>query len=287
MSAATAATHPAFVLQAKARHPALFAADRRRRRWQVAAAALCVLYGAFCVWAFGITIERLFGGLGRVGIVLRSMLVWKDFWSWDFSGIFEGLAQSVAMAFLGTLLASLVAFPLAFVAARSVVRHPLPRHAVRRLFDLLRGVDKLIWALVYVRAFGLGPLSGTLAILTSDIGELGKLFSEALENVDKRQVEGVRATGAGRIQTYRFGHLPQVTPVMLSQALYYVESNTRSATIMGVVGAGGIGLQLAERMKVQYWDQAAFIVLLILLTVAAIDCVSGRLRRHLIGRGRA
>jgi phosphonate transport system permease protein len=274
------------VPSAKERFPAVFAADRRRRRWQLAALVACLVYGAFCVWLFGITFQRLFGGLDRIGIVLRSMLVWKDFWSWDFQGIAEGLAQSLAMAFLGTLLASIVAVPLAFVAARNVVRNPVPRNLARRLFDLLRGVDPLIWALVYVRAFGLGPLPGTLAILTSDIGSLGKLFSEALENVDRKQVEGVRATGASRLHTYRFGFLPQVMPVMLSQVLYYFESNTRSATIMGVVGAGGIGLQLSERMKVQYWDQAAFIILCILVMVGVIDWASGTLRRRLIGQGR-
>ena len=211
------------------------------------------------------------------------MLVWKDFWSWDFAGILTGLAQSIAMAFLGTLIDATLALPLAFLAARTVVANPIFRNLVRRLFDFLRGVDRLIWALVYVRAFGLGPLAGTLAILTADTGELGKLFSEALENVDGKQVEGVRSTGASRLQIFHFGFLPQIFPVILSQALYYVESNTRSATIVGVVGAGGIGLQLSERMRVQYWDQAAFIVLLILVTVAIIDWASGLLRRRLIG----
>jgi phosphonate transport system permease protein len=284
-AAAGAAVHPAAdpVRAAKERHPAVFAADRRRRRWQRAAAAGCLLYGASCAVLFDATPARLFGGLERIGVVLGQMLVWKDFWSWDFAGIFEGLAQSLAMAFLGTVLAALVAFPLAFLAARSVVRRPVPRHAARCLFDLLRGVDKLIWALVYVRAFGLGPLPGTLAIFTADVGELGKLFSEALENVDGKQVEGVRATGASRLQLYRYGYLPQVFPIMVAQVLYYVESNTRSATVMGVVGAGGIGLQLSERMKVQYWDQAAFIILLILVAVGLIDWCSGRLRRRLVG----
>lgn len=267
-------------------HPAVFAAAARRVRVQWIAFAVCLAYGAFCLWLFGVTFERLTSGLGRIGIVLYQMVVWKDFWSWDFRGIFEGIAQSLAMAFLGTLLASLVGLPLAFLAARTVVRNRLLRHSVRRVFDLLRGIDPLIWALVYVRAFGLGPLPGMMAIFTTDVGTFGKLFSEALENADGRQIEGVRATGAGRLQVYRYGFMPQIFPIMLSQVLYYMESNTRSATIMGIVGAGGIGLQLSERMKVQYWDQAAFIIILILITVGLIDWGSATIRRRFIGEGR-
>uniref|UniRef100_UPI00135B6EDC phosphonate ABC transporter, permease protein PhnE n=1 Tax=Geminicoccus flavidas TaxID=2506407 RepID=UPI00135B6EDC len=256
-------------------------------RLKTAAVSFCLLYGLFCLWLFDVTWQRLTAGLGRITVVLGQMLVWNDFWSWDFAGIFTGLGQSLAMAFLGTLLASLVALPLAFLAAQTVVRPALPRHLVRRLFDLLRGVDQLIWALVFVRALGLGPLPGLLAIFTSDVGTLGKLYSEALENVDRRQIEGVRATGASRLQIYRYGFLPQVFPVFLSQTLYFIESNTRSATVLGVVGAGGIGLQLSERMKVQYWDQAAFIILLILVTVAVVDQISARIRRRFIqGAGR-
>jgi phosphonate transport system permease protein len=268
------------------RFGAVFAAERRRRRRLLVALVVCLAYGALSVWAFDVTFQRLFGGLERMWIVQRAMVVGKDFWSWDFAGIFEGLAQSLAMVFLGTLMASLVGLPLAFLAARTVVRSTLLRHTVRRVLDFLRGVDPLIWALVYVRAFGLGPLPGTLAIFTTDTGTLAKLYSEALENVDKRQIEGVTATGASPLQTYRFGFFPQIFPVFLSQTLYYVESNTRSATIMGVVGAGGIGLQLSERMKVQYWDQAAFIIVLILAMVATIDWVSSRIRRRFIGEAR-
>lgn len=268
------------------RHGEVFASAKRRRTWQLIALLVCLAYGVFSIWAFDISFQRLFGGLERMWLVLRQMIVWKDFWSWDFAGIFEGMAQSLAMALLGTLIAATIAFPLSFVAACTVMRVAFFRHVVRRLFDLLRGVDPLIWALVYARALGLGPLPGTLAIATSDIGSLGKLFSKALENVDRKQIEGVTSTGASRLQTYRFGFLPQVSPVFLSQILYYVESNTRSATIMGVVGAGGIGLQLSERMKVQYWDQAAFIILLILVMVACIDWVSGLIRRRFIGKAR-
>jgi phosphonate transport system permease protein len=129
-----------------------------------------------------------------------------------------------------------------------------------------------------------GPLAGVLAIITSDTGTLAKVYSEAVENVDKKQLDGVKATGAGTLQLYRFGALPQIMPVFLSLSLYFFESNTRSATILGIVGAGGIGLQLSERMRANLWDQTAFIILLILITVALIDHLSRLIRERFIGK---
>ena len=136
---------------------------------------------------------------------------------------------------------------------------------MRRFFDFIRGIDSLILALIFITVVGLGPFAGVLAIAVSDMGVLAKLFAEAIENVEKDQVEGVRATGAKPVQVMRFGILPQVFPVMLSNALYYFESNTRSATILGVVGAGGIGTQLTDRIRINNWDEVCFIVLMILV----------------------
>ncbi|MCR9072809.1 MAG: phosphonate ABC transporter, permease protein PhnE [Alphaproteobacteria bacterium] len=243
-----------------------------------------IAYFAFCVWAFEITFERLFGGLHKMGHVIYSMVIWNDFLSWDFTGILIGLGETVGMALLGTTIASIFALIFGFVAAKNVVPNRIVHHVVRRFLDILRGVDTLIWALVFVRAVGLGPLAGVLSIIVSDTGTLSKLYSEAVENIDRKPIEGVRSTGAGRMQGYRFGFLPQVMPVFLSLSLYWFESNTRSATILGIVGAGGIGMQLSERMKVQYWDQAAFIILLILQTVALIDTLSKWIRMRLIGK---
>jgi phosphonate transport system permease protein len=196
--------------------------------------------------------------------------------------ILKGIAESVAMAFLGTFMAAIVAVPLGFMGARNVVTTTLLRFSLRRVFDGMRGVDQLIWALAFVRAVGLGPLAGVLAIFVSDIAVLSKLYAEAIENAEKRQAEGVTAAGGGRLLGIRFGLLPQVAPVMLAQALYFFESNTRSASILGVVGAGGIGLQIAERIRVRHWDEVAFIIILMIITVAAIDWISARIRRRLI-----
>jgi membrane dipeptidase len=132
------------------------------------------------------------------------------------------------------------------------------RQGVRRILDMLRGIDQLVWGLVFVRAVGLGPLAGVLAIFISDLGTLSKLYSEAIENIDRKQVEGVRATGAGPFAVIRYGYLPQVLPVFISQSLYFWESNTRSATILGIVGAGGIGMILIERFRASLYDQVAF-----------------------------
>jgi phosphonate transport system permease protein len=155
---------------------------------------------------------------------------------------------------------------------------------VRRLLDDIRGVDTLIWALVFVGVVGLGPFAGILAIAVSDTGAFGKLFSEAIEATRARERETILASGGTGLMGVRFGLVPQVLPIIASQVLYFFEANTRSATIIGIVGAGGIGLQLSEQIRTYDFDQVAFIVLLILAAVATIDWISGKLRFAIIGR---
>jgi len=141
----------------------------------------------------------------------------------------------------------------------------------------------LIWALFFTRAFGPGPLAGIAAIFFTDTGTLGKLYAEALENIDDKQRDGVRAVGASPALVQRFGVLPQVLPVFASQALYFWESNTRSATIIGAVGAGGIGLKLWEAMRTNAnWANVFYMVLLILIVVYVFDAISSALRHRLI-----
>jgi phosphonate transport system permease protein len=251
----------------------------RLLRWLLGAAF--ILWLGTLLWWFDITPRRLWNGLSGLATIVRLMIPPSpgELW-WD---IMKGMAESVAMAFLGTVMAALVAVPLGFLGARNIVTVTLLRFSVRRLFDGIRGVDQLIWALAYVRAVGLGPLAGVLAIFTSDTAVLAKLYAEAIENAEKRQSEGIVAAGGSRLQALRFGVLPQVLPVMLAQALYFFESNTRSAAILGVVGAGGIGLQIAERIKVRHWDEVAFIILMMVVTVGVIDWLSARVRQRLIG----
>ena len=206
---------------------------------------------------------------------------------WQHLDVWEKLLQTIVMAFIGTLFAMLVAFPLSFIAARNIFRNRPANQVAKRLFDFLRSVDMLIWALFFTRAFGPGPLAGISAIFLTDTGTLGKLYSEALENIDEKQREGVRSVGAPPVAVQRYGTVPQVMPVFLSQALYFWESNTRSATIIGAVGAGGIGLKLWEAMRTNSdWENVAYMVLLILLVVFIFDGISNALRSRLIGKER-
>jgi phosphonate transport system permease protein len=196
----------------------------------------------------------------------------------------KALGETLSIALLGTTLAAVMALPVSLFAARNIVRSNFLRFPVRRFLDSIRGIDTLIWALVWINVVGLGPFAGVLAIAVSDFGAFGKLFSEAIEAADQKQVEGIRASGGSALHEIRFGLMPQVLPVIAGQVLYYIESNTRSATIIGIVGAGGIGLQLAEQIRVLEWQKVSFLILMILVAVAAIDWISGKLRFAIIGR---
>jgi len=210
----------------------------------------------------------------------------RDFWTnsmWRHGDVLWAMFETVLMAFLGTFGAALIALPLGFLAARNMMPFGPLRFMLRRIFDFIRGVDGLIWTIVLARAFGPGPMTGSLAILLTDTGSFGKLFSEALENIDEKQVEGIRSTGAGALQRARFGVIPQVTPVLLSQVLYFLESNTRGATVIGAIVGGGIGLLLTQAIQTQKdWEDVAYYVVLIVLMVMAMDSLSGWLRRRLI-----
>jgi phosphonate transport system permease protein len=232
------------------------------------------------LWRVDASPARIWEGLSRLGWLLA--LMWPPSPGGAMAELLHGLAESLAMAFLGTVLAACAALPLALLGAGNVVGSTLLRFSVRRVYDGLRGIDTLIWALIFVSAVGMGPFAGILALAVPDTGTLAKLFSEALEGADRRQVEAVRAAGAGRVLAVRLGLLPQVAPVMLAQTLYTLESNARSATILGVVGAGGIGLALSDRIRINNWDEAAFIILMILVMVAAIDMASRAIRLRLI-----
>jgi phosphonate transport system permease protein len=223
---------------------------------------------------------RIWDGLAKLGFLLGFMLPPSDGGQiWEFA---YGILETVGMAFLGTLIAAIVALPLGFLGAKNVIPNWVFHFGLRRFFDGFRAVDSLIWALIFVAAVGMGPFAGVLAIVFSDIPVFAKLFSEAIENIDRKPVEGVRASGAREIHTVRLGIFPQVVPVMLSHVLYFFESNVRSATILGIVGAGGIGLALSDRIRINNWDEAAFIILMILVTVAVIDNISKRIRMKII-----
>ncbi len=240
---------------------------------------------------FFFTLDSPYHGLGPVTLAQRAFSgeasqIWHDFWNnrmWQHSQVVWAIFETILMAFLGTFGAAIVALPLAFLAARNFAPLRILRFAMRRMFDFFRGVDALIWTIVLARAFGPGPLTGALAILITDTGSFGKMFSEALENVDEKQIEGIQSTGAKPLQRYRFGVIPQITPVLLSQILYFFESNTRSATIIGAITGGGIGLLLTQAMITQKdWEEVSYYIILVILMVMFMDWLSGLLRNRLI-----
>ena len=215
-------------------------------------------------------------------------LAWNEFLTnseWQHGDVLNKLLQTIVMAFVGTLFAAILAFPLAFIAARNVTNSRPANWITKRFFDFTRSVDMLIWALVFTRGFGPGPLAGIAAIFVTDTGTFGKLYSEAIENIDDKQREGIRSVGASPVDVNRYGIIPQVAPVMVSQTLYFWEANIRGATIIGAVGAGGIGLKLLEAMRTnQDWENVAYMVLLILIVVFVFDNISNALRSRLIGK---
>ena len=229
----------------------------------------------------GFSPARMLSGLHQLGWITM-MMIPPDPGS-SLPLYMKALGETLSIALLGTTLAAIFALPVSLLAAKNIVPSNIFRFPIRRFLDSIRGVDTLIWALVWINVVGLGPFAGVLAIAISDFGAFGKLFSEAIEGADQKQVEGIRASGGNVLHQIRFGLMPQVFPVIAGQMLYFFESNTRSATIIGIVGAGGIGLQLAEQIRVLEWQKVSFLILMILIAVAMIDWISGKLRFAIIG----
>ena len=266
----------------RAKYPEIFERPAASRL-----ATPAMLVAAFAVFVYGLvdlgfSPAKLFNGLNQLGWITL-MMIPPDPGS-SLPAYLSALGETLSIALLGTTIAAVAALPFSLLAARNIIPSAWLRFPVRRAFDSIRGVDTLIWALVWINVVGLGPFAGVLAIALSDFGAFGKLFSEAIEAADKKQVEGVRASGGNALHEIRFGLMPQVLPVIAGQVLYFIESNTRSATIIGIVGAGGIGLQLAEQIRVLEWQKVSFLILMILVAVAAIDWISGKLRFAIIGQ---
>ena len=266
----------------KIRYPDVFARPVSARLAMpaiVLAAVTLVIYG---LYDLDFSPARMLAGVSQLGWIVMLMIPPDP--GPSLPTYLVAMGETLSIALLGTVLAATLALPVSLLAARNIVPSVLVRFPARRFLDSIRGIDTLIWALVWINVVGLGPFAGVLAIATSDFGAFGKLFSEAFEAADKKQVEGIRAAGRNSLHEIRFGLLPQVLPVIAGQILYFIESNTRSATIIGIVGAGGIGLQLAEQIRVLEWQKVSLLILMILVAVAAIDWLSGKLRFAIIGR---
>jgi phosphonate transport system permease protein len=266
----------------RARYPDVFSRPMASR-----AGVPAIFVAALALFIFGLneldfSPARMWTGLRELGWITMMMIPPNP--GSSLPAYLQAMGETLSIALLGTTLAAVFALPVSLLAARNVIPSAWLRFPVRRFLDSIRGVDTLIWALVWINVVGLGPFAGVLAIAISDFGAFGKLFSEAIEAADKKQVEGIRASGGSALHEIRFGLMPQVLPVIAGQVLYFIESNTRSATIIGIVGAGGIGLQLAEQIRVLEWQKVSFLILMILVAVAAIDWISSRLRFAIIGR---
>jgi phosphonate transport system permease protein len=205
-------------------------------------------------------------------------------WYWNVTGWLKLLLDTVLIAYLGTLIGASLALTMAFLAAANLAPNNALRWTVKRIFEFCRTVPDLVFALMFVSAFGLGPLAGILAISIHTFGTLGKLFTEAIENIDMKPVEGVRSTGGRFIETVRFGALPQVMSSFAGYTLLRFEINVRSGSVVGMVGAGGIGQDLFVAIRKFYYTDVSAILLMIIVSVAVIDLVTERIRRRLSGQ---
>lgn len=189
---------------------------------------------------------------------------------------------TIKMAMWGTVLATLAAVPLSILAARNTSPHPIIYQVTRRSLDFIRGLNEFVLALIFVAAVGLGPFPGILALAVGTAGVLAKLISEGIEVVDPGQVEAVRATGAKGLQVFTHGIWPQVVPHTVSMILYRFESNVRSATVLGLVGAGGIGLYVTESIRSFNFKAGCTVIIVILISVFIVDFISAQVRKRLV-----
>ncbi len=269
----------------KRQHPQIFLQQKRYIRWVTIIGIAIFLYYLFFFKTFGIPWQVFVNGSQQISRYFLRMFVWHDFVNWPFRYYFGQIFITLAIVFAGTLTATLIALPLSFLAARNVMSTPSLRlisFVVRRFLDIFRGIDMAIWGLIFVRAVGMGPLAGVLAIIMQDMGLLGKLYAEGHEAVDKSPNRGLTAMGANALQKQRFGIFTQSFPTFLALSLYQIESNTRSAAVLGFVGAGGIGLVYAENMRLWNWDVVMFITLIMVVIVMIMDKVSATLRKKYI-----
>jgi phosphonate transport system permease protein len=214
--------------------------------------------------------------------------VWTDpaAWFWSFKRSARLIGETILMAYVGTLTGAIVAFALNFVASPNLTGRAWLVFAARRLLEFCRTVPDIVFALIFVVAFGLGPLPGVLAIALHTAGALGKQFFETTENIDMKPVEGLRAVGGSYVQVIRFAALPQVLASFASFALLRFEINVRGATVLGFVGAGGIGQDLMEAIRKFYYSDVSAILVLIIAVVMTIDISTQYLRRALVTEGR-
>src|SRR6266850_1108543 len=268
------------------------AVARKRLRFTIATA---IFFAALVVAAIGaeVNLRTFFTYFGnfvsyfdRIFTLENGARVWTDIgeWFWGWRKWLKLLGETILISYVGTLIGAVIAFALNFLAAQNTSPNPWLRFAIRRLLEFARTVPGIVFALIFVIAFGLGPMAGVLAIALHSAGALGKLFSEIVENADMKPVEGVRSTGASWLSCMRFAVLPQVTAGYASYALLRFEINVREASVMGFVGAGGIGQELVVAIRKFYYSDVSAILVTIIVTVFIIDIGTGWMRGRLFGK---
>ncbi|MBS9478767.1 phosphonate ABC transporter, permease protein PhnE [Ancylobacter sp. VKM B-3255] len=246
--------------------------------FRLALAALTVTVLVFAWYEAEMNPAQLVRDAGNMA-TLGADFLRPDFSDWDV--YVNAMLETLAIAIWGTVLAVIAGIPFGILSADNVV----PRWVafpIRRMMDACRAINELVFALIFIAAVGLGPFAGVLALFIHTTGVVAKLFSEAVEAIDPAPVEGIRGTGGTWLQEIIYGVLPQVMPLWISYALYRFESNVRSATVLGIVGGGGIGMTFNETMRGFLYSQASAILIMVVITVSLLDMISQNIRKRFI-----
>lgn len=285
----TVATLPAAQLAPLAQ--AYATAVATKRRWMIGGIALLIVLSLLSGWAGQIDLVKFWSGLPRFAsyfydilprLRMETFLADLQEWFWNLDGWLALLWDTLLIAYLGTLSGTITGFCLCFLASANLTRSASLRFAARRTLEFCRTVPEIVFALMFVYAFGFGPMPGVLAIAIHTAGALGKQFSEVVENVNMQPVEGLTATGATYVETIRFGVVPQVVSNFVSYSLLRFEINVRGATVLGFVGAGGIGKELISSIRQFYYADVSAILMIVIGTVFLIDWLTEILRHKLL-----
>ena len=271
---------------------------KSRRLWNILIFTIFVLSFFISSSIIDFNLSKIIEGFPRLGDYIIKILPNIDYnlifensktegsikyWYFNFKKYAALLYETFNMAVLATLMGFIFALILSFLSAKNITPNIYSYHLVKRILEFLRGVPEIIFAILFVWALGVGPLAGIIAITIHTTGALGKLFSEVHENADLKTCEAIRSHGGNWVSEMRYGIIPKVLPNIISYALLRFEINIRASTVIGFVGAGGIGQELYLVINFNYYEEVSAIILLIILTVITIDVSSGRIRQKIIG----
>ena len=281
------------------RHISIYSEQLRSRRlWNIFIILIFAVSFFISSSIIDFNLSKIIDGFPRLGDYifkilpnLDSKLIFENsktegsiqYWYFNFKKYAALLYETFNMAVLSTLMGFVFALLLSFLSAKNVTPNIYSYHLVKRFLEFLRGVPEIIFAILFVWALGVGPLAGIIAITIHTTGALGKLFSEVHENADLKTCEAIRSHGGNWVSEMRYGIIPKVLPNIISYALLRFEINIRASTVIGFVGAGGIGQELYLVINFNYYEEVSAIILLIILTVITIDISSGRIRQKIIG----